>query len=103
NGSQVHKMVRYSKDEGPINVVWGHDETLGGYFLAVVDSRLAWQSEATEDVNEICEDISEDGGGSYFDLNTYRTGGFGRKVTEKTIFVFMKRYGIDPTTIKADR
>ncbi|KAF9112176.1 hypothetical protein BGX27_003838 [Mortierella sp. AM989] len=92
-------MVRFEKNEGHINIAWGHDEALSGYFLAVVDRRLSWDEEANSDVNKICKKVSGSGGGSYFNLNTYRFGGFGHKVSETTIFTFMKRYGIDPTTI----
>ncbi|KAF9112178.1 hypothetical protein BGX27_003840 [Mortierella sp. AM989] len=92
-------MVRFDMDEGHINIAWGHDEVQGGYFLAVVDNRLGWEKESSSDVNNICEKVAESGGGSYFDLNTYHFGGFGHKVSEATIFTFMRRYGIDPATI----
>ena len=42
-----------------------------------------------------------DGGGKYFDLNTYRAGGFGHRVSEETMFTFMRRYGINPDNIKS--
>ncbi|KAF9185269.1 hypothetical protein BGZ51_002744 [Haplosporangium sp. Z 767] len=92
-------MVRYEKDEGDINIAWGYDEPQCGYFLTVVDRRLEWQAEASKDVNQICEEVSLSGGGSYFNLNTYSIGGFGFRVSEATIFAFMRRYGIDPTEI----
>ena len=96
-------MVRYEKEEGHIKISWGHDEALNGYFLSVVDDRLKQLSGAGEDVNEVCGKVSADGGGSYLDLNTYLAGGFGQRVRETTIFAFMRRYGIDPTTISVDR
>ncbi|KAF9112177.1 hypothetical protein BGX27_003839 [Mortierella sp. AM989] len=92
-------MVRFEKNEGRINIAWGHDEALGGYFLTVEDERLSWSKEASSDVNRICEKVAADGGGSYFDMNSYQLGGFGHKVSEATIFTFMRRYGIDPTKI----
>ncbi|KAI8597917.1 hypothetical protein EDD21DRAFT_384101 [Dissophora ornata] len=92
-------MVRYEKNEGNIQIAWGHDEVQSGYFLSIADGRLMWEHEAGEDVNGICEKVSMDGGGSYFHMNSYRFGGFGHKVSEKTIFVFMRRYGIDPAKI----
>ncbi|KAI8604324.1 hypothetical protein EDD21DRAFT_412175 [Dissophora ornata] len=95
-------MVRYEKEEGHIKIAWGYDRALCGYFFSVVDNRLKQPSEASEDVKRICRTVSEDGGGSYFDLNTYFAGGFGHQVSETTIFAFMRRYGIDPTRINVD-
>ncbi|KAG0258871.1 hypothetical protein BG011_003007 [Mortierella polycephala] len=94
-------MVRYEKNQGDINIAWGHDEAQSGYFLTIVDKRLQTQIEAGENVNQVCYKVSMDGGGSYFDFNTYRFGGFGHRVSEATIFTFMRRYGIDPTEIDA--
>ncbi|KAG0210570.1 hypothetical protein BGX28_009206 [Mortierella sp. GBA30] len=95
----VHAMVRYEKDYGAINVAWGYDDAMKGYFLTISDSRLAWASHASEDVNNICYKVADDGAGRYFDMNTYRVGGFGHKVSEETIFTFMRRYKIDPDKI----
>ncbi|KAG0224204.1 hypothetical protein BGX31_008155 [Mortierella sp. GBA43] len=92
-------MVRHEKREGSILIAWGYDGPCGGYFLSVTDKRLAWASDASEQVNEIAEKVFPDGGGSYFDLNTYTIGGFGYTVSQATIFTYMRRYGIDPNKI----
>ncbi|KAG0001555.1 hypothetical protein BGZ79_004498 [Entomortierella chlamydospora] len=89
-------MVRYEKVEGDIHIAWGFDDALDGFFLSVVDKRLAWRSESSDDVNKICEKVAMDGGGSYFDLNTYKNGGgFGHRVSDETILAFMLRYKIE--------
>jgi hypothetical protein len=92
-------MVRHEKQEGPIHIAWGYDDGCIGYFLRVVDKRLAWDGDGTKEANEIAGKVAAHGGGSYFDLNTYRIGGFGHRVSEATIFTYMRRYGIDPTKI----
>ncbi|KAF9126515.1 hypothetical protein BGX30_015218, partial [Mortierella sp. GBA39] len=56
----------------------------------------------SSEVSSITEKVSMDGGGNYFDLNTYRIGGFGHRVSEKTMFTFMRRYGINPDKIKSN-
>jgi hypothetical protein len=75
-------MVRHEKHEGSIHIAWGYDNGCIGYFLAVEDDRLTWEENATKEVNEIAEKVAADGGGSYFDLNTYRIGGFGYNLHE---------------------
>ncbi|KAF9435249.1 hypothetical protein BGZ76_006626 [Entomortierella beljakovae] len=92
-------MVRYQITQGPITIAYGYDGAMVGYFLSVTDDRLGYQEGDSSQVNDICEKVSMDGGGGYFNLNTYVIGGFGYKVSKATIFTFMKRYGIDPTTI----
>ncbi|KAG0242952.1 hypothetical protein BGW41_003117 [Actinomortierella wolfii] len=92
-------MVRYEKTRGPINVAWGYDEPLKGYFLTVTDYRLEWKEGATAEVNDIASKVGTSGEGNYFELNTYPVGGFGFKVSEETIFTYMRRYGINPDKI----
>ncbi|KAF9913681.1 hypothetical protein BX616_009748 [Lobosporangium transversale] len=92
-------MVRHEMKEGNIKIAWGYDDGLLGYFLSVYDERLKWKGNSSEEVNSICEKVCSTGDGAYFDLNTYPFGGFGYKVSEKTMFAFMRRYGIDPTKV----
>ncbi|KAG9063356.1 hypothetical protein KI688_004238 [Linnemannia hyalina] len=94
-------MVRHTKNLGAIHIAWGYDDACIGYFFTVYDDRLRWQTGQSSEVDSITEKVSMDGGGNYFDLNTYRIGGFGHKVSEKTMFTFMRRYGIDPDKIKS--
>ncbi|KAF9163489.1 hypothetical protein DFQ27_005519 [Actinomortierella ambigua] len=92
-------MVRHEQIYGALNVAWGYDDALRGYFLTISDNRLAWQQGQSDEMTKICEQVSEDGAGRYFDLNTYPVGGFGYRVSEATMFTFMRRYGIDPAKI----
>lgn len=92
-------MVRHEKQEGSINIAWGYDEPLGGYFLSVRDERLQWTKDGSREANKIACKVTLGGEGSYFDLNTYPVGGFGYTVSLETIFDFMRRYGIDPKEI----
>ena len=66
--------------------------------MYVEDDRLQTESSGKE-VDDICYKVASDGGGSYLKLNTFPFGGFGQKVSEETIFNFMRRYGIDPSEI----
>lgn len=94
-------MVRHTKNLGAIRIAWGYDDALQGYFFTVYDDRLKWQKGQSSEVDKVTEKVSMDGGGNYFDLNTYPTGGFGTRVSEKTMFTFMRRYGINPGKIKS--
>ncbi|KAF9201719.1 hypothetical protein BGZ49_008072 [Haplosporangium sp. Z 27] len=94
-------MVRHEKIEGPLEISWGYDDALFGYFLSVVDKHLEWNSEASEEVNLISSKICEHGGGCYLELNTYPFDGFGYRVSKDTIFTYMKRYGIDPPKVRS--
>jgi hypothetical protein len=62
-------MVQYKIDDGPIQVIYGSDEMIG-VFLTVIDRRLKWKREASEEANKVVEGISEDGGGHYLSLTT---------------------------------
>ena len=65
-----------------------------GIFLSVSDSRLEDDENASPEVNDVTLKVGVgDGGGSYFDLHT-GTHGFGQKVSEETILVYLKRFGI---------
>ncbi|KAF9972753.1 hypothetical protein BGZ73_004055 [Actinomortierella ambigua] len=99
-------MVRHEKNIGLLLVAWGYDATLAGYYLSVTDRRLAWREEQSTEVEDIVYKVSSDGTGHFFDLHTYVSGGggggggrFGYKVSDDTIFTFMRRYGIDPAKI----
>ncbi|KAF9356988.1 hypothetical protein BGX26_004408 [Mortierella sp. AD094] len=92
-------MRRYDKYEGHIHIAWSFDWKLDGYFMYVEDDRLEWKEGSSKEVDEICKKVAPDGGGWYIDLFTYRHGGFGYKVSEETMFTFMRRYRIDPTKI----
>ncbi|KAG0045325.1 hypothetical protein BGZ83_009439 [Gryganskiella cystojenkinii] len=92
-------MVRHEKTRGALNVAWGYDDNLRGYFLAVTDLRLEWREGQTPEVDKICKKVAYDGEGHYFDLNTYPVGGNGYRVSKETIFTFMRRYGIAPEKI----
>lgn len=83
-------MVRYELQQNNIIVAYGHDH-LTGLFLSVYDKRLMWNEENTDEANEICDKISEDGGGSYLKLHTGEIG-FGYRVEKETIINFMKKY-----------
>jgi hypothetical protein len=94
-------MTRYTIEvEGsPISVAYGYDE-INGIFLAVTDERLAYDRNAAEPINQVIESIGlGDGGGSYFDLHTGDVG-FGQKVSESTMLVYLKRYGVSEKQIK---
>ncbi|KAF9583460.1 hypothetical protein BGW38_009410, partial [Lunasporangiospora selenospora] len=95
-------MVRYEKDENRLQIAWGFDDALDGYFMSVTDNRLAWQEGSTNAVDEICRKISIESDGAFFNMNSYRFGGFGFKVSEDTIFAFMRRYGINPIEIERE-
>ena len=68
-------MVRYIIKQGPITVAYGTDE-VSGVFLSVSDSRLEYDSEASDKVNDVTSEVGtvNDGGGSYFDIHTGKTG-----------------------------
>ncbi|KAF8947319.1 hypothetical protein BGZ52_008008, partial [Haplosporangium bisporale] len=91
-------MVRHEK-RGSVNITWGYDEVLQGYFLSVKDECLESQLEQSAEVGKIVKEVYESGSGYYFQLHTYAVGGFGYKVSQPTMFTFMRRYGIDPDTI----
>lgn len=98
--TRSHIMVRHEKLLGVIKVAWGYDEHLQGYFLSITDDRLAWREGQSTEVSKVVEKVSGDSGGTYFNLNSYPLGGFGHKVSTETMFTFMRRYGIDPETIR---
>jgi hypothetical protein len=86
-------MVRYSIEQGPITVSYGTD-VVSGVFLAVVDSRLIFDGNATERVNNVTSQVGiKDGGGSYFDIHTGKNG-FGERVDNKTMATMLRKYGV---------
>ena len=90
-------MVRYAIDGSPISIGYGFDH-IGGIFLSVMDDRLKYDENATDDVNQVfngCETLNlalQDGGGCYLDFHT-AYGGFGLKVSMNVMAVYLKRYG----------
>jgi len=63
-------------------------------FLSVFDSRLKYNPNYSDEVNRVTESIGVcDGGGSYFNLHT-GSNGFGIKVDDKTMAVYLKRFGV---------
>ncbi|KAG0266107.1 hypothetical protein DFQ27_000154 [Actinomortierella ambigua] len=92
-------MVRHEKELGPLHIAWGHDEPLNGYFLTLTDKSLAWRWGQSSEVDNIVYKVSGSGGGHYLGLNSYTFPGIGYRVSEATIFTFMRRYGIDPGKI----
>ena len=92
-------MTRYEIEGSPISVAYGTDH-VHGVFLSVFDNRLMYDKEASQAVNEVCNNIGvKDGGGSYFDLHTGESG-FGQKVNEATMRVYLARYGVPDDKIK---
>lgn len=86
-------MVRYTIEQGPITVNYGTD-TVSNVFLAVTDSRLHYDENATKQVNNVTSQVGiKDGGGSYFDIHTGKDG-FGERVDNKTMATFLRRYGV---------
>ncbi|KFH68993.1 hypothetical protein MVEG_05795 [Podila verticillata NRRL 6337] len=83
-------MVRHEK-RGSVNITWGYDEVLQGYFLSVKDECLESQLEQSAEVGKIVKEVYESGSGYYFQLHTYAVGGFGYKVSQPTMFTFMRR------------
>ncbi|KAL1924631.1 uncharacterized protein VTP21DRAFT_4285 [Calcarisporiella thermophila] len=94
-------MGRHTINQNQIEISYGYDEPLGGYFLSVVDKRLMWKPDMSNEVDEICNAVDMSGSGSYFDLNTYKTNGFGRNISKKAMLEFWKRYGIPEPHIRA--
>ncbi|KAK3810543.1 MAG: hypothetical protein J3R72DRAFT_78747 [Linnemannia gamsii] len=90
-------MVRYEKNMGIIHVSWGYDETLRGYFLTVTDERVGWREDQTEEVSKVTDKVFEGGSGHYLILNSYWN--LPSRVSQETIFTFMRRYDIDPEKI----
>lgn len=93
-------MLKY-KAKGPSNTVFYGFSASTGMFLSVIDSGLLHDEEADDDVNqEIAQLGITNKTGSYLDLRTGDQGP-GLKVTEKTMLVFLKRYGVTDDQIQA--
>lgn len=86
-------MVRFMIEGSPISIAYGFSD-INHYFLSVFDKRLEWKEGASEEVNEVADNIGlKDGGGSYFDLHT-GTQGSGIKVSNETMKVYLARFGV---------
>lgn len=88
-------MPRFTIDGSPIHIVYGvNEEFICGIFLSVYDTRLEWDENATDQVNDVAKSVGIcDGAGSYFNLHT-GLNGFGKKVTRETIRTYLLRYGV---------
>jgi len=78
--------------QGAIEIAYGWDPVTG-YFLSVIDQRLAWSANGSDAVNDVTEKVNPDGGGGYFDLHTAAIG-FGHKVDRSTLVYFLEKYGV---------
>jgi hypothetical protein len=88
-------MTRFeiNDEASPTYVAYGTDPVTG-VFLTAYDKRLETKEKATGEVNAITTKIGvQDGGGGYFDLHTGKTG-FGFKVSNAAMRVFLARYGV---------
>jgi hypothetical protein len=87
-------MTRFEFENGPhIKIAYGSDHVIG-VFLSVSDDRLEYDDKASDEVNGITEKVGvKDGGGSYFDLHTGQNG-FGFRVSNKVMRVYLARYGV---------
>lgn len=93
-------MPRYEIKGSPISVAYGKDHATG-IFLSVYDNRLEYDENASQEVNDVTKKIGfGDGGGSYFDLHTGRSGP-GIKVSEETMLVYLKRFGVTDEQVQA--
>lgn len=86
----IYKMVRYEIENDNILIAYGHDKVTG-LFLNIYDKRLEWNENNKEEINEMCETISNGGTGCYLSMNTSGRG-FGYKVSKEIIIEFMKKY-----------
>ena len=92
------KMPRYKIENPPIKVAYGYDG-FSGTFLSVYDKRLEVDDKTSDEINEIAKSIGP-GDGCYLDLHTGPTG-YGKQVSDKTIYVYLKRFGVPENHIKA--
>jgi len=98
--STITHPTRIEIEQGPITVFCGVDR-LTGAFLQVIDKRLVVlrnDADYTEKVDDVAMKATELGAGSYFDLHTGKDG-FGQKVGDATMKIFMKRFGVPDETI----
>lgn len=96
-------MPRFTIDGDPISVAFGYEDDpgLANVFLSVDDKRLEYDGDASEAVNAVTQKVGVgDGGGSYFNLHTGRFG-FGIQVDDKTMEVYLKRFGVPQEQIDA--
>ncbi|KAL0069968.1 hypothetical protein AAF712_002865 [Marasmius tenuissimus] len=90
-------MTRFEIEQGEIRIAYGSEDlsTSGyTYFLSVVDERLSYGD--VEDPSEaltIIESIDASQDGMYFAINTDKHL-IGKHVSNDTMIVFMKRYGV---------
>ena len=91
--------MRFEIRGDPISVAYGVDNS-SGVFLAVTDKRLEYDPNSSAKVNAVTEQVGiGDGGGSFFNLHTGKIG-FGIKVDDETMAVYLKRYGVSDERIR---
>ncbi|KAI5891392.1 uncharacterized protein SCHCODRAFT_02628969, partial [Schizophyllum commune H4-8] len=90
-------MVRCEFRQGSTEVAYGSDPAIG-YFFSVCDSRIAYQSGSTAEVNSACEAIDYSGDGAYVSLTTGL--GIGKKVSKEAMAVFWERFGVPQSQIE---
>ncbi|KAL1675635.1 hypothetical protein EV122DRAFT_218063 [Schizophyllum commune] len=93
-------MVRCEFTQGSTEVAYGSDPAIG-YFFSVSDSRIAYQSDSTAEVNTACEEIDASGSGAYVSLTTGL--GIGKKVSKDTMAVFWERFDVPQYQIERMR
>lgn len=89
-------MLRYIIEKENIIIIYGFNDELKGLFLYVCDKNLEWNENNTEEINNLCDNLSLDGAGCYLNMNTYKTENEDRKykVDINTIINFMEKYKI---------
>ncbi|KAL1754299.1 hypothetical protein FB107DRAFT_275863 [Schizophyllum commune] len=93
-------MVRCEIRQGSTEVAYGFDPVIG-YFFSVCDSRIAYRSNSTAEVNTTCEEIDASGSGAYVSLTTGM--GIGKKVSKDTMAVFWERFDVPQSQIERMR
>ncbi|KAL1748251.1 hypothetical protein HDZ31DRAFT_60446 [Schizophyllum fasciatum] len=89
-------MVRCELSQGILLIAYGDDDA-AGYFLSVYDNRLEWHEDASDEINEVCEDVDPSGSGAYLSLTTGL--GIGKHVSKDTLAIFWRRYGVPASQI----
>ena len=90
----------YIIEADPIRVSYGYDQFIG-IFLSVYDSRLEFDEDADDEVNEVTEYYGPgDCSGLYLHLHT-NDSDFGHTVSKSTMAVYMARYGVPKSHVSA--
>jgi hypothetical protein len=87
-------MLRFEIKGSPISVAYGVDFPLNNVFLSVTDERIAYDPDASDEVNETASSFcTVSDAGNYLDLHVGDFE-FGKKVSKQTMRVYMLCYGI---------